>query len=175
MRLIHSLLLAALPLALASSLPTPFDEPSSPTDLHGSPTSSCLTCLTKPNCPGRKADEKLQAQLFEQFSHTLYVERNISKAFETYVAFNIIEHDPYDTQNRRDIIARLSQIIPSAKLTILSSSFGNNMGLIHLKVAEHPEPLALADIYRMDGTCIVEHWDVSQARPANATNPIAMF
>jgi len=38
-----------------------------------------------------------------------------------------------------------------------------------------PEPIALADIYRMDGTCIVEHWDVTQARPANATNPIAMF
>ena len=51
----------------------------------------------------------------------------------------------------------------------------NNIGLIHVRINEEPEPIALADIYRMDGTCIVEHWDVTQARPANATNGIAMF
>jgi predicted SnoaL-like aldol condensation-catalyzing enzyme len=27
----------------------------------------------------------------------------------------------------------------------------------------------------MEGTCIVEHWDVIQFRPANSINPIAMF
>lgn len=36
-------------------------------------------------------------------------------------------------------------------------------------------PIALADIYRMNGTCIVEHWDVTQETLRNATNPIAMF
>ena len=33
------------------------------------------------------------------------------------------------------------------------------------------ESLAHADIHRMDGACIFEDWDISQARPANSTNP----
>lgn len=166
-------MLIALPLALGSGAQSPFDQPCSGTDLkYGHSTSSCLQ---KPYCPGREASESLQSLLFTQFTQTLYVEKNITKAFEVYVSSNIIEHDPEDTQDRDAIVARLSQIIPFASVTILRSNFGNNTGLIHLKVDENPEPLALADIYRMDGTCIVEHWDISQARPSNSTNPIAMF
>lgn len=175
MFLIRLLLLAALPLALTSSLQ--YSELPPITDLtQGNDDTSCTFCSAKPFCPGgHPVDERLQTQVFAQFVHTLYIEKNVSKAFETYVSSNIIEHDPYDTQNRAFIIARLSQIIPFATITILFSSFGDNIGLLYLKVAENPEPIALADIYRMDGTCIVEHWDVQQARPANATNSLAMF
>ena len=68
------------------------------------------------------------------------------------------------------------KVIPFVPSTVLRQSFDNNIGFIHVRVDEPgEEPIALADIYRMDGTCIVEHWDVTQARPANATNPIAMF
>jgi predicted SnoaL-like aldol condensation-catalyzing enzyme len=31
------------------------------------------------------------------------------------------------------------------------------------------------DLYRFQGTCIVEHWDVSQTITGNETNPIAFF
>lgn len=161
----------ALPLALAASAQGPWEFPC--LDLnHGY---DILSCLKKPYCPGYEVNESVQRLLFTQFTQTLYGERNVSKAFETYVSPNVIEHDPDDTQNRDAIVARLSQIIPFADAAILHSSFDNNTGLIHLKVNEDPEPVALADIYRMDGTCIVEHWDVAQARPANSTNPIAMF
>lgn len=67
-------------------------------------------------------------------------------------------------------------VIPYVPSTVLRQSFDNNIGFAHVRVDEPgEEPIALADIYRMEGTCIVEHWDVTQARPANATNPIAMF
>ena len=67
-------------------------------------------------------------------------------------------------------------VIPYVPSVVLRHSFDNNIGFIHVRVNEaDEEPIALADIYRMDGTCLVEHWDVTQARPANATNPIAMF
>lgn len=70
----------------------------------------------------------------------------------------------------------LYSVIPFVPSTVLRQSFDNNIGFIHVRVDEaNEEPIALADIYRMDGTCIVEHWDVTQSRPANATNPIAMF
>lgn len=164
MRIIQPMLFASLSLALATS-----QEVSS--DLL-CPTAACVK---KPYCPGRQVSEIVQKDLFRHFLDTLYGEKNVSKAFETYVSSNIIEHDPVDSQNRDAIVARLSKIIPSASLSILRWNFDSNIGLAHLKVDEQPEPAALADIYRMDGSCIVEHWDVIQKRPANTKNPIAMF
>ncbi len=170
MILVFSLVLA---LALTARAQDPVELPCSTTNL--TPDYNISYYLGRPYCPGYEASESLQRHLFAEFTKTLYGEKNVSKAFETYVSSNIIEHDPDDTQDRDAIIARLSQIIPFAEVTILRSSFGNNTGLIHLKVDEDPEPVSLADIYRMDGTCIVEHWDITQARPTNSTNPIAMF
>ncbi|KAJ5702279.1 hypothetical protein N7488_009827 [Penicillium malachiteum] len=129
----------------------------------------------EPYCPGREADEDEQKEIFMSFLQALYVEKNASKAFETHVALNIIEHDPNDTQDRDAIVARLSQILAFANFSVLASSFSNSIGLAHLRLNQDPEPAALADIYRMEGSCIVEHWDVTQYRPANSTNPIAMF
>ena len=173
MHLVQFILFAALPLALAVNPPHSVGFPcytSDPTqDSHDD------SCLQEPYCPGREVNESVQREIFKRFLETLYGEKNVSKAFELYVDPNVIEHDPDDIQDRDFIVARLSQIIPFASLTILSSSFNNNTGLAHLKVNEDPEPAALADIYRMDGTCIVEHWDVIQYRPANSSNPIAMF
>lgn len=57
---------------------------------------------------------------------------------------------------------------------ILHQTFDQDIGVVHLKVLSQPL-LALADLFRLNGTCVVEHWDVNQALPANATNPIALF
>jgi predicted SnoaL-like aldol condensation-catalyzing enzyme len=57
------------------------------------------------------------------------------------------------------IIARFSQFIPFANITILALRFNGSTGLARVKVNEDPEPAALADMCRMDGTCIVEHYD----------------
>jgi predicted SnoaL-like aldol condensation-catalyzing enzyme len=174
MHRIHFILQVLL-LALAAGAQDLFELACLDSDLLENSDYNISTCLQKPYCPGYDVSEDLQRYLFTQFTQTLYGEKNVSKAFETYVSSNITEHDPDDAQNRDAIVARLSQIIPYANFTILRSSFDNDTGLIHLRFEQNPEPVALADIYRMDGTCIVEHWDVSQARPANSTNPIAMF
>ncbi|SCO92609.1 uncharacterized protein FRV6_16737 [Fusarium oxysporum] len=34
---------------------------------------------------------------------------------------------------------------------------------------------AIVDIFRLNGTCITEHWDVQQTMYANSTNPLAYF
>lgn len=130
---------------------------------------------TAPYCPSRPANEARQRQIFNDFKEALYTQKNGTKAFETYVDINLIEHDPFDGQGRASNEAHINGIIPFADFEVLRWSFNNNTGFIHLKVNEKPEPAALADIYRMNGTCIVEHWDIAQYRPANATNPIAMF
>ena len=132
--------------------------------------------VTKSYCPGHPASEAHQRKIFFAFINDLYVTKDVLGAFDTYIAENLIEHDPFDAQGRAANAAKLVNIIPYVPSTVLRVSFSNNVGLAHVRVDEaNKEPIALADIYRMDGTCIVEHWDVTQARPANATNPIAMF
>ncbi len=165
-----TLLVAAssLPLLLATTLPV---------NELGQPAPSFLQSRThyKSYCPPRHANAKHQKDIFFEFINVLYSEKNATKAFDTYVAVDLIEHDPFDAQGRDANAAKLSGIIPFANFEVLRQNFDSNIGLIHVRVNEDPEPIALADIYRMNGTCIVEHWDVTQARPANATNPIAMF
>jgi len=127
-------------------------------------------------CPGRPAPEAYQRKIFFDFIHDLYVAKDVIGTFDKYIAENLTEHDPFDAQGRAANAAKLSNIIPYVPSTVLRMSFDNQIGLAHVRVNEvNQEPIALADIYRMDGTCIVEHWDVTQARPANTTNPIAMF
>ena len=134
------------------------------------------TRSTKSYCPGHPAPESRQRQIFLAFVNELYVQKNVIDAFNTYISINLTEHDPFDAQGRIPNEQKLAQIIPFVPATVLRTSFDNNIGLAHVRVdVPGEEPIALADIYRMDGTCIVEHWDVTQARPANATNPIAMF
>ncbi|CAF9915479.1 hypothetical protein IMSHALPRED_002618 [Imshaugia aleurites] len=127
-------------------------------------------------CPGHPAPESVQRGIFDGFINQLYVEKDVIGAFNTYIALNLTEHDPFDLQGRIPNEEKLANIIPFVPSVVLRSSFDNNIGFIHVRVnTPGEEPIALADIYRMDGTCLVEHWDVTQARPANATNPIAMF
>jgi len=128
-----------------------------------------------PFCPSQAATEALQQTIFANFVNALYVQKNVTGAYDTYVDVNLIEHSPFGPQGRDANAAVLLNIIPYAQFTVLRSNFDANFGFIHLEIAGSPEPTALADIYRMNGTCIEEHWDVTQVKPSNATNPIAMF
>ena len=131
---------------------------------------------SEPYCPGYPAPEAYQRQIFFNFINDLYIKKDVVGAFKTYIALNLTEHDPFDAQGRIPNEETLVNIIPYVPFIVLRMSFDNNIGFAHVKVDQaDEEPISLADIYRMNGTCIVEHWDVTQARPANATNPIAMF
>ncbi|MCJ1322151.1 hypothetical protein MMC15_007497 [Xylographa vitiligo] len=128
-----------------------------------------------PFCPPQPATEALQQTIFADFIKELYIQKNVTGAYDAHVDVNLIEHSPFGPQGRDANAAVLLNIIPYAQFTVLRSNFDANFGFIHLEIAGSPEPTALADIYRMNGTCIEEHWDVTQVEPSNATNPIAMF
>ena len=162
------LTLSTLP-ALILASPSPvhaYGFRPSPTGPNPIPTST----LAPPYCPPRRATPKQQRAIFSDFVDTLYIQKNVPKAFNDHVASNLIEHDPFDFQGRDPNIAKLSAIIPFAKFAVQRHNFDNEIGFIHLRVDENPGPVALADVYRFNGTCIVEHWDIAQVYPANATN-----
>ena len=51
-------------------------------------------------------------------------------------------------------------------------------GWIHYKDATLfgvTRPTAIVDIVRFEDSCLVEHWNVIQELPANATNSLALF
>lgn len=126
-------------------------------------------------CPGRQTSPGHQHEIFAQFVQKLYGDKHVADAFDTYISADLIEHDPFDEQGRAPNAAKLEAIIPYSNFSVLRWNFDRTIGMIHVKVDEQPEPAAFVDLYRMNGTCIVEHWDVVQYLPANATNPIAMF
>ena len=37
-----------------------------------------------------------------------------------------------------------------------------------------PRPVAFADVFRFEGGCIVEHWDVLEELPDNATSEFSL-
>ncbi len=175
-----SILLAALSsLAILLATPSPlkwFNGKSLSERDHKKSHPVARTNVTKPYCPPRYAPEPVQREIFDGFINALYINKDVFGAFNTYIAVDLIEHDPFDEQGRDANAGKLSNIIPFVPSTVLRHSFNNDIGLIHVRVDEEGHlPIALADIYRMNGTCIVEHWDVTQETPRNATNPIAMF
>lgn len=127
-----------------------------------------------PYCPGKPASPAQQHAIFDDFINKLYVQRNATDAYLTYVSPDYINHSPFAPQGRAAAIAFLSYLIPSVEREILHQTFDQDIGVVHLKVLSQPL-LALVDLFRLNGTCVVEHWDVNQALPSNATNPIALF
>lgn len=156
-------LLSALPLLLASPAPAPVD----------SHTTSNAT--SPPYCPPQHATPAQQRAIFFDFVTKLYTDKNPTLAFQDHVAEDLVEHDPFDAQGRDANAAKLAAIIPYATFQVQRYFFADNFGFIHLRVEENPGPVALADIYRFNGSCIVEHWDIAQVYPANATNKVSWF
>ncbi|CAD6571149.1 MAG: hypothetical protein ASARMPREDX12_004144 [Alectoria sarmentosa] len=153
---ILSLALAALPTILA--LPPPHDDAAIP---------------QAPFCPPKPATPSQQHNIFFDFINMLYVLEDPTNAYLTYVSPDYINHSPYAPQGRAAAIAFLQYLIPSVERTIVHETFEGNIGFVHLNVAGGQ--MAVADVFRLDGTCVMEHWDVDQARPANATNPLSLF
>ncbi|KAG6997793.1 hypothetical protein G7Y79_00037g073110 [Physcia stellaris] len=127
-----------------------------------------------PYCPPQSVSPAQQHAIFFDFINKLYVQKNATDAYLTYVSPDYINHSPYAPQGREAAIQFLSFLIPSKNRTILHETYDGDIGAVHLKVDGQP-PLALVDLFRLNGSCVVEHWDVNQALPANATNPIALF
>ncbi len=126
-------------------------------------------------CPARQVSVSEQRAIYIAFIQELLVAKNVTGAYLRFVSPALIEHNPFSPQGRDANAAILAQILASTSFTILRSGFDNDIGFSHVRVEGNPQPSAIADFYRFNGSCIVEHWDVTQTRPANATNPIALF
>ncbi|KAK1675194.1 hypothetical protein BDP55DRAFT_664819 [Colletotrichum godetiae] len=132
-----------------------------------------------PYCPPRPATPEQQKVILAEFMQAFYEERNATKALLNHVAEDYIQHNPGALSGRANSLAVLEPFISpnTVNYTIMNKNFQDNIAFIHYRMdlVGGGQPFAVVDVFRFNGTCVMEHWDVAQQRTANSTNPIALF
>jgi predicted SnoaL-like aldol condensation-catalyzing enzyme len=129
-----------------------------------------------PYCPPRPATETEQKAIFEEFIHKIYGLHNASLALNDHGDPEWIEHDPGALSGRQNVIDILTGLLPMTNQTFIHRGLVDGVGFTHFRedVPDQP-PFVVVDFFRFNGTCIMEHWDVSQTRDPNSLNPIALW
>jgi predicted SnoaL-like aldol condensation-catalyzing enzyme len=128
-------------------------------------------------CPSRAATDAEQLTILNEFVDKFYVKHNVTQALMDHIDVNYIEHDPNGLSGRQNAINGLVNFIPLTNQTIMHKAMFNGVGWLHFREDAPGSPYtnAIVDVFRFNGTCIMEHWDVSQPKMPNATNPLAMW
>ncbi|KAF2421159.1 hypothetical protein EJ08DRAFT_521539 [Tothia fuscella] len=134
-----------------------------------------------PNCPSRTVTPSEQLTIFKSFVRKFYVEKNVPAAFTDHVAESYIQHNPNFLSGRQVASDGLSKYLPALNITVTKIALFDNHGWVLVKQTKEGEGekgyTAVVDVFRMEGSCVVEHWDVIQQRARNASfvNPLAIF
>jgi predicted SnoaL-like aldol condensation-catalyzing enzyme len=118
-------------------------------------------------------------KIITDFARTFYAEKNVRKAFMTWVVPDYIQHNPGVADGRDAAIAALAPMFsrPGATFDVKRILVDGDHAVIHLHGRGDPATpgAAVADIYRLKDGKIVEHWDVLQPIPGKSANPHPMF
>lgn len=160
--------LALVPFAAANSGPPPYGN------------STLATAMgDAPYCPPRAASPDAQRAIFSSFIEKFLIEKNTTRALLDHVAEDYIQHNPSIVSGRQTAVDALAAFAnPAVTYTIINQGFDADRGWVHYRINvpdATQQPSAVVDMYRFEGTCVREHWDVMQQRPVNATNPLAMW
>jgi len=113
------------------------------------------------------------------FVELFYRQKNVRRAFQTYVASDYVQHNPNIPDGRDAAIALLEPMFsrPEAVFDIKRILVDGDLAAVHLHGRTQPDSLggAVVDLFRLANGLIVEHWDVIQPIPENAINPHPMF
>lgn len=124
-------------------------------------------------------DTEKNRAIISDFARLFYAEKDVRRAFMTYVAPDYIQHNPGIADGRDAAISALEPKFsrPGASFDVKRIIVDGDYAMIHLHARGDPASAggAVADIYRLKGGRIVEHWDVLQPVPATAANPHPMF
>jgi predicted SnoaL-like aldol condensation-catalyzing enzyme len=153
----------------------------SPAILLLAPLALAANCPPTPN-----TSPEAQRASFLTFVDLFYRQRNVSAAFTGHVQESYIQHNPYFLSGRAAAIAGLEKAVPGMQNRIARVSISDGTGFVFYKsvaagaaagkaAAGKEAYRAIVDVFRLEGACVMEHWDVIQTRPADARNPLALF
>jgi predicted SnoaL-like aldol condensation-catalyzing enzyme len=138
------------------------------------------------NCPpAPNTSPSAQRASFLAFVDLFYRQRNVTAAFTNHVHESYIQHNPYFLSGRAPAMAGLEKAMPGMLNKVARVSVSDDTGVVFYKSVAAPAAgakagkdagyRAIVDVFRLEGACVMEHWDVMQTRPADARNPLALF
>ncbi len=115
-----------------------------------------------------------------RFMTTFYIDKQVRRAFETWVDPGYIQHNPMAATGREAAIAFLEPFFaanPNINYSIKRIIADGNLVAVHAhgKFAPDDRGIAVVDILRIKGCKVMEHWDVVQQVPDKAANTNGMF
>lgn len=119
-------------------------------------------------------------EVVTQFVTRFYVEKKVREAFETWVDPGYIQHNPLAATGRDAAIKFLEPFFaqhPDIHYTIARIIADGNLVVVHSHGVFGPgdRGIAVADILRVEGCKVMEHWDVVQPVPEKSANSNGMF
>ena len=119
-------------------------------------------------------------QVVTRFMTNFYVEKQVRKAFETWVDPGYVQHNPMAATGRAAAIAFLEPFIaanPGVHYEIKRIIADGNLVAVHSwgRMSDTDRGMAVVDILRVRGCKVMEHWDVVQPVPEKAANTNGMF
>jgi predicted SnoaL-like aldol condensation-catalyzing enzyme len=140
--------------------------------------SACAEARSDSLCePSAEASRNLVLSFYKK----ALIEKRPRAAFAEYVSADFVEHKPdVPTGGRTAVAAFLEGLIkelPDAKWEILRTVAEKNLVFLHARFTPAPgaPPYAIADLFRIDGCVIVEHWDVVGPPRDGQTNSNSRF
>jgi predicted SnoaL-like aldol condensation-catalyzing enzyme len=131
--------------------------------------------------PAEAARCKLKPkQVVTNFMTEFYVNKQVRKAFETWVDPGYIQHNPMAPTGRDAAVGFLEPFFannPGINYSIKRIIADGNLVAVHAhgKFSAEDRGMAVIDILRVEGCKVVEHWDVVQPVPETAANTNTMF
>lgn len=113
-----------------------------------------------------------------EFARLFYTERDVLAAFGRFVVEDYIQHNPTMPDGREAAVRMLEPKFstPGARFDIERILVDGDHALIHVRASFPGNPVAaVADIYRLEGGMVVEHWDVLQRMPDDVVSEHPFF
>lgn len=118
-------------------------------------------------------------KIVTDFARLFYTERDVTTAFERYVAPDYIQHNPGIADGRAAAVAALAPMFgqPGREFRIRRILVDGDMAVIHVHAIPTPgsRGASVFDMYRLKDGRIVEHWDAIQPVPETSKNAHPMF
>ena len=119
-------------------------------------------------------------QVVTKFMTQFYIDKQVRKAFETWVEPGYIQHNPMAATGRDAAIGFLEPFFagnPGISYSIKRIIADGNLVAVHShgKFSATDRGMAVVDILRVEGCKVMEHWDVVQPVPEQAANSNSMF